>query len=322
MRFRNLIFISLAALTPTLSRAEILSFVGADSSGGGKVVACRNPEGSLRSVELLDLFEARALYGLEPAAERASVEDYLAEAKLKLEGIFKDAHNIMNPYVVIADARSQMRLLPEGTKLKPLDDANEIALPNGCNPEQLAVYRDNALLLVDRELWDALDARNKAALFVHEGIYRWDRETGEGAQNSIYARKITGHLFSQFEFEPILEGIPKGASSCIVRSKKDPSSHSLLYGFYFYESKTDAGLAVLQFTYIRGKIPYSKTFANLGMPQFDGAVSQYSLMQSKLETLPGISTSWNSNQEMLRGIFEVNEKDEGALKVICQPSGN
>ncbi len=47
---------------------------GAVSGGGGKGVVCRNANGSLRSVDLLDLWEGRLLYKETPVQQDGALE--------------------------------------------------------------------------------------------------------------------------------------------------------------------------------------------------------------------------------------------------------
>lgn len=295
--------------------ADILPLIGADSSGGGKVVACRNSDGSLRSVELLDLFEARALYGLGASSKLDSIDDYFAVVEAKLRDIYKGARFTVSPFYLVEEARSRMRLLPQGTELVNLDDAQEIALPIGCKTEQLAVYRENALLLINSDLWSALDARNQAALFVHEAIYQIDRYSE--AENSIYARKVTGHLFSDFHFEPLMKDVPKNAPQCVINSKRDPNRLVPYYNFYIYQTPGKQQELTLQFTNIGGKLPFAKTYTIVPVINAEEGASMYAKLQSGFETHSGVSLSWRSWEELKRGKFIAIIPGEGVLNVEC-----
>jgi hypothetical protein len=269
----------------------------------------------LRSVELLDLFEARALYGLDPSPERNSVDDYLNDVEKKMRGIYEGAWFTASPFFLITEARSRMRLLPSGTELVNLDDAEEIALPTGCKTEQLAVYRENALLLINRDLWEALDTRNRAALFVHEGIYRLDRATE--AKNSIYARKVTGHLFAEFHFEPIMMGIPKDAQQCVISSKKRPELLVPHYNFYLFETPGKRHSVTLQFIGIGGKTPFARTYVETPLIESERGASMYAQLQSGFETHQGLSITWRSWDDLRKGKFMAYLPEEGTLEIQC-----
>lgn len=184
---------SSAAFQPLLS--------GVDSSGGGNAVVCRNTKGRIKSAEVLDLFEARVLYGLTiPKTAETSVD--LAERHIGFAG-----H--LNPLYFMELERDFQRVvknakvLPPDIGLRPIDDSFSPALPKNCAIEQLAAYQINNELYIDGEIWQALDETNRAALYIHESIYKAMRSFG--AKNSVRSRKITGYLLSGFPFKPAFD---------------------------------------------------------------------------------------------------------------------
>src|SRR5687767_7417810 len=65
--------LSVLALTMGLANSSFAE--GAISGGGGKAVVCRNGANEIRSIELLDLWEARTLFGRTIQESAAPVEE-------------------------------------------------------------------------------------------------------------------------------------------------------------------------------------------------------------------------------------------------------
>ncbi len=287
---------------------------GADSSGGGKSVVCRDSNAHLISVELLDLYEAKAMFGLSPVSMGSSLDEVLDQAKSKL------MHTIELPdpniFQVMGRVKKNLRVMPAGTKLEPVDDASPVVLPQGCALEQTAVYVDEGLVVVDREHWEAMDARNKGALIVHEAIYY--RSRGEGETNSRRARKIVGHLFSDFNFIYVKEDLPKDAITCI--SKKDDGKNMSMFFVY----PNEKGETTFQFQELRGRFLFSKTTAstpNLKWPLGSNLAPGWggsAELDSNFEVGEGIfvARAWTGNQsDGIKGL-QMMEKD-GPYPITC-----
>ena len=69
----NLIFIFTGLMV------SLQVFAGANGSGGGMGVVCKNTDGSVKSVELLDLWEARVIYSRTLEISSASVADQVEQ---------------------------------------------------------------------------------------------------------------------------------------------------------------------------------------------------------------------------------------------------
>lgn len=61
---------------------------------------------------------------------------------------------------------------------------------------QLAIRR-NSNVLISRSYWEQLDDLNKTALVFHEVLYALVKPTSVNTQDSVVARELVGHLFSQ-----------------------------------------------------------------------------------------------------------------------------
>jgi len=266
--------------TGSAEAAGNLIKAGADSSGGGKSVVCREP-GTHRilSIEMLDLFEGRAMFGLEPLAMGTSLDEVIESAKAKFLHTVENADRSIFPD--LDRLKQKIRILPPGSRLEPVDDASPIVLPRGCDLEQAAVWVDKSLVMADRELWEAMDARNQGALIVHEVIYNWTRYEGE--KNSRRARKIVAHVFSQFNFEGVKEGVPEKSQMCATTTP-DQKLES-----FFWIYPNHAGQLVAQFTKLRGTFLFGKTKTTFSSIKFSPSeqkenVAEWQSLESNFET--------------------------------------
>ncbi|MCB9073873.1 MAG: choice-of-anchor D domain-containing protein, partial [Bdellovibrionaceae bacterium] len=228
---------------------------GADSSGGGIAVVCRNPDQTITSVEMLDLYEGRVIYGLNIQAPGKTVPDSLKVIKDKLKVVFKNVPMGKTPAYYIDKAQKDFKLLPPDAALVPVNDGAELVIPTNCTLEQLALYKNNTYLLVNSVLWNQMDDLNKAALFAHEGIYTHERELGD--KTSQRSRKIVAHLFSEYDFTSLLSEVPQDANECIAHHEQD--LQLIAFQFYKFTNPFQKDEEVLQFTKFRGRYPYSLT---------------------------------------------------------------
>jgi hypothetical protein len=228
---------------------------GVDSSGGAKSVVCRAANSTLISVELLDLYEARTMYGLKLLDMGADLDVVMEKAKDRVSSANRWwGKNVFYPQAV--KIKNTLRILPPQTKLEPVDDAVPAVKEEGCALEQSAVYVDEKLVVVDQEHWNAMDARNRGALIAHEEIY-YRMRMDEKDENSRRARKLVGHLFSDFSFEEVSAGIPRGVWINICWSKDDRKDAA---AFWVYPNEKSE--AVMQFTDLRGRMVFGKTTAS------------------------------------------------------------
>lgn len=164
---------------------------------GGDAVVCRDSE-DRKTAELLDYYEARTLRGIiidmGPADLSVQSKADLALdriARVRPEWAARYAHRIQNFY---RDAQ-----FLKGYSLQDIPDSRHLTLPNGCKIEQLVIQRpvrpeNEALFLVNEDLWDLLDNTNKAGILLHEAIY--EEALKMGAKNSINTRYLNSKISS------------------------------------------------------------------------------------------------------------------------------
>lgn len=144
---------------------------------GGDALVCYNSKGEIRSVRLLDYYEAlqkqriksielgekewgfheKVLYALN----RLETIDYLRAQKYKQW--YKDFFN--------QDEFSW------GENLVNIADTGALSIPNNCEIKQIAVQEAPSLpgdkrYIINKSLWSLMDEDNKAGLILHELIYR------------------------------------------------------------------------------------------------------------------------------------------------------
>lgn len=280
--FASVVFsVSIAGAAPSLVKA------GADSSGGGKSVVCRDGAGKILSIEMLDLYEARAMYTLEPLPMGVTLDEILAMAQAKL----------MSSSVVgelagqrMLRLKERLKILPPGTRIEPVDDASPIALPQGCRLEQAAVWVDRGLVVADHELWHAMDSRNKASLIAHEVIYDITRTNG-GEKNSRRARKIVGHAFSRYDFGDYREGIPNENFICFSMGSNARAFTS------FIGSAGADGKLVANLTHLEGRILFGKNVVRFRHLKYneDSAQQKWDSaeIESSFETENSFALRWD-----------------------------
>lgn len=167
---------------------------------GGDVVVCSQNK-AIQSVELLDFYEARVFRGIDqdPALVKDTYEKTIATVleRLKRVGPQKTPWYVTQAQLFIENAL----FLPSGTHLVDISDSDHLGFPDHCKVEQIVVRKDprfeeDKLYTIDSDLWNQLDAKNKAGVILHELLYR-------NNDDSIGARYINSILWSKpFETMP------------------------------------------------------------------------------------------------------------------------
>jgi hypothetical protein len=271
---------------------------GPGSDGGDKAIVCRSSKGKITRAETLDLFEARNLYNLKvsPIKKSATVDEIVSAVEKKLE------HSVENSEVELFPEINKVRILmhlvkPEAV-LNDVDDAGAVGAPNklgkNCKREQLANYTSEQDLFVNEEIWKKLDNKNKAALILHEGIYKYERYYG--AKDSRRSRKVVAYAMSPFSFEDIHAQIPETAQLC--ESDKER----------FYLWSTGAWTQV-QYVRKNGVNVYSLTRAPLPMalpwpPNLPGCVDPKDLCGFTSTTL--IHSTFDNWDQIAFGTMEID----------------
>lgn len=165
---------------------------GREVGNGGLAVVCRGGDGLIGSAEVLDLFEGKNQYNLRIPERKRETRALLEAALVRMASrpeflvlVKRELNNVL----------SNLRWLPKGVELSIIDDAFPIITLKPCAFEQLAVYSWDGNVYVSSGIFGALTPTHAAALFMHEALYKVARD--HGATNSMLARKLNAHLFSE-----------------------------------------------------------------------------------------------------------------------------
>lgn len=232
---------NLAILTFTglMISFQAFAFAGANGSGGGMGVVCKNADGSIKSVELLDLWEARVIYSRIPVSSSASVADVVEQNLQNLKNSIYAAEmcvgngaghdycdGVQGPEALYQMLKFETDRfltpnLPQvhrlrGANLKKTDDAFEVVTPSDCKIAQLVRYKDTPYggdILINQDLVDHMDKTNEAALYIHEAYYAFLRSSGK-EKSSLRVRRTVGLSFSGHKFKTLESFLPKQYYEC------------------------------------------------------------------------------------------------------------
>jgi hypothetical protein len=227
-----------AALISTFS---LHAWAGPSVTGGGKGVVCRDANGAVRTVELLDLWEARTLYHRNIIYSNESAETPVAKAAERFIG---ERWSAGYPEVTKILKKMNVQDIVEGANLflgKPSmysykverltgvtlmlsEDSFEDAWPSDCAVEQIVSFRPGVALYLNQDLFDKMNATNQAALMVHEALYSLKRFHAMTIKSSVRARRAVGFVFSGGAFDQFPdEKIPR--YSCLSMSAQGKFIH-------------------------------------------------------------------------------------------------
>jgi len=229
----------LLLFTATLAAASD----GAVSGGGGRVVICPGINGGPQSVQLLDLWEAKAIFNQK---ETLATGDLAADVNMALialknaynnryqsiiNGVMVDGQDLVFDYMQI---RAQMFLSSNDQNVIRIsnmtfdltDDADELGRPTGCQEGQVVVYDPNDRIYIAQDLYVQMSEVDQAALIAHEAFYAWLRRYSNET-NSLRTRRAIGYVFSGNTFSLNLPNVPKGATVC--RSSDSGLAENIIY---------------------------------------------------------------------------------------------
>jgi hypothetical protein len=192
---------SLAHADMQLKNTVLPTIRGGLVGNGGGTVVCRKSNQSIKSVEVLDFYEARTIRNVNldiqtlPGDWRAKAKAIVARVEAKSELRFQ----LYSSW--LASFESEDKILTD-VQFSTVPDAGYIGVPEGCEFEQAAIQRQpmfsgDARYYINAELWNAMDDTQKAGLVLHEIIYR--EAIGYGQTDSIRSRYMTG-LYSSKDF--------------------------------------------------------------------------------------------------------------------------
>lgn len=236
----------LTVLTLSSLAFPLAAVAGPGRSGGGKGVVCRNTDGSIKSVELLDLWEARTIYGrqvvessdpvikqihraLEPLAHstRLSLDQSTNPPDTYSRSVeeFKYMLRYSGRWYLDPKSTGVTTRYLSGVHLELTPDSQEVARPNqpGCEIEQIIVYQYTPKfneVLINKDIFDRMSPTQQAALLVHEFLYTaLKKYYAKEEANSLRVRRSVGLAFSDGKFVNIQE---HKVQKYVVCERKNP----------------------------------------------------------------------------------------------------
>lgn len=294
-------------------------------------VVCKNTDGSIKSAELLDMYEARTKYELSVVTQGPDIDSNVAAVQKKLTAIFKDVgmKTLPSTYIdeVAQSISSGEALLQKGVLPEAEKNLSTTPIPQGCELLATAFYENQSDLSVYTTVFESMDGINRAAMIAHAAVYRHESELGEVSQERI--RKIVAHLFSSTKILPLKQDIPQDANTCRAVDKYDATK--VMFEFFKYDSPKSELHEVLQFTKFRGVYPYGLTriiSPKWAWPKEDGDlfltvesdVEQFSELYIRREwTTTGVLDKYYFDE--LNGDFEVRcskhiDAEPAILKIV------
>ncbi len=168
-----------------------LSVYAGDRGHGGGSHFCPNKEAQ----ESYDIYEGRKRYRLNFNTTQSSIDEILDNAIKKVEQYnYSLAKRIETQVKFVTDPK--IFVLDQEIQLTPIPDANILLVDKNCEYRQLANW-DTATqqIFVDETIYEKLPVFHKAALILHEAVYKVARDTLK-AQNSDLTRRFTAEILS------------------------------------------------------------------------------------------------------------------------------
>jgi hypothetical protein len=149
---------------------------GGQDGNGGNMLLCLNPNGTLKSKELLDYYESRVIRGITPSLGDPSLH-YLEKIEMVLKRIQHLSPRRFRSYLEEARSFESQSVFLPATDLTTLPDSQHPVVPKNCTVVQTVIQRtpvfpEDKRYIVNKDIWDILDNDDKAGLVLHEAILR------------------------------------------------------------------------------------------------------------------------------------------------------
>ncbi len=307
-------------LLPFIFWSSAFGLAGGNSGGGGVGVVCRDSSNKVNSVELLDLWEARVIYGrnllttevpfatqLDDAIEKAKKTFYFP---IDVDSYGQNLHGYeLTKAAIHYDSESFLQPSGEakwltGVRLTRTEDSFELAVPQGCEIEQVVNYIDSfpAQILINKDLFDKMNETNKAALILHESLYRVLRRYSH-ENNSIRTRRIVGMVMSGNPLPSVHDWV---AQKHRLQCRNSPNSANFTSVHLIYYV---AGIAIVP-EVIQGVWMF-------GFPSLTGTFAGFSSVDQFVQ-------SFDPNSALEVSILQLSPvayDDKGYVKIIKNSSG-
>lgn len=163
---------------------------------GGYVLKCESAKGVV--IKSFDLVEGEIMYDQVPLY--SSQKNFKEKAKEIINRIKKHNPSRVELYLGwLKNFEKELRFLPSGVNLVDIPDVSIGILPQACQLKQAIVQTSQPVsnqprYLINSDLWNAMTEDTKAALVVHEIIYREAIQVENRHLNSFYVRQFNQWL--------------------------------------------------------------------------------------------------------------------------------
>jgi hypothetical protein len=189
---------NLVRIFTLLLLSPLIAFATGDQKGnGGNIIVCDS--NGKKTYELLDLYEGRASVGLSyVSAAGADVAEILEQRIKNLDRWNPKRGILYRSY--FKEFQKEALFVPEG-QFTAVGDTGPAVYPKECELKQIVVQWDRPTptgyrYLINQDLWNALSPEQRAALLLHEFIYREGRRPQNDFGNSLGVRYFTAYLHS------------------------------------------------------------------------------------------------------------------------------
>lgn len=202
--FGFLLSLALVLLSPSLGHAE-------KTGNGGGAWVCRETDGKIRWSNLVDLFEAIEEFGLTLAQYPGSTSEIVDQVVRRISQANPDLSNTLASYLKQLNSLepNPPQVTYTDNVLVAIDDSlyRMMPSPRRCAGgsvayEQVINYKEDGLILVAGEVFNSLSSNAKAALVLHEAIYKFRRDTS-GDATSVVTRRMVGMILSTMSSEEL-----------------------------------------------------------------------------------------------------------------------
>lgn len=193
----------LLCLSFSILNASAFNLVGGISSGGGASVVCfSDPQRKvIKSVEMLDLFEAPFLYGLNIVESNLPYEVQVQEAIDKTKSMPMVYGELMKMKEHIF---SSLKFLGRNVVIRNISDLGDdepVVVPMDCELIGVGFYSKSGTLFVSDVLFNSMTETQKAGFFIHEITYAVHRAlrpapAQTNRHTSALSREFTANLFA------------------------------------------------------------------------------------------------------------------------------
>lgn len=216
-------------LLATLSFAGAAGAAADERGNGGKGFACRDANGQVTSLELIDLYKARTQWQMPIAIENVGNDPVQSAANLIARWPDHDAgrKDLLTGFV--RTFQNEARFLA-GVVLDDPKDAPTWYRPGTCGNEvTIAIqparnFKLDPVYIVSEDLWRKLSVESQAALIVHEAVYRLAKTEGHTdagfvhyiiaslAANRFVNMSLEEHeaFFNSVGLKPYLQALRRG----------------------------------------------------------------------------------------------------------------